>query len=80
MEQNCLISTQVLWTRFKLEELKLSLLQSVMEQVDGIENKEQLIKYAEFRTLGISSLFGVYVGQDDKQSGINTLPISIKAD
>lgn len=51
------------------EELKLSPLQSVMEQVDGIENKEQLIKLsAEFRTLGISSLFGIYVGQDDKQS------------
>lgn len=51
------------------DELSFSPLQPVLDQIEGIQNTDELIqRSAELRQAGIGSLFGLYVGQDDKQS------------
>lgn len=51
------------------DKLKLKPLQAVLDKVDNLEDNEQLITLsAELRQYGIGSLFGLYIGQDDKAS------------
>lgn len=51
------------------EDLGLTPLNSVMDMINSIQTSDELINLsANLRTKGISSLFGLYIGQDDKQS------------
>jgi putative endopeptidase len=53
----------------KADEMGITPLKPILEKVETLESKSSLIKLiAEQKKLGVNSLFGVYVGQDDKNS------------
>lgn len=53
----------------KINELGINPIQAEFEKIESIENKEDIIPLiAQHRSIGIGSLFGIYVGQDDKNS------------
>ena len=51
------------------EELGISPLSDEFQRIEKIENAQDLIQLvAHHKTIGVNSLFGLYVGQDDKNS------------
>lgn len=53
----------------KLKEMGAQPIMPYMDKINAVASKADLIQLAaEFNTMGIGSVFGVYVGQDDKNS------------
>ncbi len=53
----------------KLTELGASPIMPYMEQIAAVSTKEELVQLAaNFSTMGVGSMFGMYIGQDDKNS------------
>ncbi|MAY82881.1 MAG: endothelin-converting protein [Flavobacteriales bacterium] len=51
------------------DELGVKPLEAEMQKIDAIDSKDALIKVlAEQKAIGVNSLFGIYIGQDDKNS------------
>lgn len=54
-----------------VEKLGITPLKEELDKIDQLESTAQLVELLAYhRTIGVNSLFGIYVGQDDKNSSV----------